>query len=77
MQKIQKTISLDQKTAIIAGRMNNFSGWVRHKLLTHALNEAKESAHIAPEIGRIHGDSLDKCNPKHRDGRCTVCWGPQ
>ena len=35
--KVQRTISLDERTAKIAGSMNNFSEWVRARLL--ALDE--------------------------------------
>ena len=31
--KVQKTISLDQRTAEIAGSLNNLSQWVRARLL--------------------------------------------
>ena len=31
--KVQKMVSLDQKTARIASQMTNFSGWIRRMLL--------------------------------------------
>ena len=31
--KVQKMVSLDQKTARIAAQMTNFSGWIRRMLL--------------------------------------------
>jgi len=31
--KVQKMVSLDQRTAKIASRMTNFSGWIRRMLL--------------------------------------------
>ncbi len=77
MRKIPKTITLDEQTAIIAERIGNFSGWVRQKLRTHAMVQAREAAHVAPETGRVHGEDKNKCNPKHKSGKCAVCWGDQ
>ena len=76
-----KTISLDDKTALIASRMTNFSAWVRYKLLEFAQqgHPAEEgdvnTDHYAPSSGRVWGPMKDKCNPKHRKGVCPVCWG--
>jgi hypothetical protein len=75
----QKTISLDEKTAIIAGRMHNFSQWVRLKLIEHArfaedpLGGAV-STHIAPESARIWGPNKTQCNPRHKKGVCSNCY---
>lgn len=77
MRKIPKTITLDEQTAIIAERIGNFSGWVRQKLRTHAMVQAREAAHVAPETGRVHGDDKNKCNPRHKSGKCAVCWGDE
>jgi hypothetical protein len=77
MRKIPKTITLDEQTAIIAERIGNFSGWVRQKLRTHAMIEARDAAHVAPEQGRVHGETKDKCNPRHKSGKCAVCWGSE
>ncbi len=74
MRKRPKTITLDEQTALLAERMPNFSGWVRNKLRMHAVDLVKESAHVAPEEARKWGETKDKCNPNHRDGRCGVCW---
>lgn len=79
--KAHKTISLDAKTAIIAGRIPNFSAWVRRKLLEHARSAQYEGGgpvelqHIAPPSARVWGDNNDKCNPKHRNGLCDLCYG--
>jgi len=75
-----RTISLDEKTAIIAGRMPNFSMWVRQKLLEHAMSGEQQGYiprvdHIAPESARVWGPTKDRCNPKHRKGLCQVCYG--
>jgi hypothetical protein len=76
-----KTISLDDRTALIAERMTNFSGWVRFQLIEFARNghPAEEgdvnTEHYAPQSGRVWGDLNDKCNPKHRKGLCPVCYG--
>ena len=77
MRKIPKTITLDEQTAIIAENIGNFSGWVRQKLRTQAMVDAKEAAHVAPEQGRIHGEEKNKCNPRHKSGKCSVCWGDE
>ena len=73
----QKTISLDEKTAIIAGRMPNFSGWVRHQLLKHAMSATLDhpsQVHVAPESARMWGEGNNKCNPRHKDGLCPSCY---
>lgn len=75
-----KTISLDEKTAIIAGRIPNFSQWVRHKLLEHARESFQEvltvkDDHIAPLTARVWGPNKDRCNPKHKRGMCHRCYG--
>ena len=79
---VNKTISLDEQTAIIADRMDNFSGWVRLQLRNHARNAVSKEAnhmltHRAPESERIWGASGDKCNPKHKKGLCMACWGEE
>jgi hypothetical protein len=77
-----KTISLDEDTAMIADRLPNFSRFVRQCLLKHAANatitvETLDERHVAPESARIWGETKDKCNPRHRKGRCAICWGGQ
>jgi len=71
-----KTISLDERSSIIAARIPNFSAWVRQKLLEHARGavSGKQIAHIAPESARIWGENKDKCNPRHRSGVCASCY---
>lgn len=79
-----KTISLDDKTALIAARIPNFSGWVRRQLIEYArsgVNTRFETdmrndilAHIAPEGARVWGPYKDACNPKHKDGLCPICY---
>ena len=75
-----KTITLDEKTALLASRMPNFSAWVRQKLIDHARSAELQTmgmavTHIAPETARVWGDNKDKCNPKHKKGMCATCWG--
>lgn len=79
-----RTISLDEKTAIIARRIPNFSQWVRRKLIEHAREAyipvgedgvTDEPGHIAPLTARIWGPNKDKCNPRHRQGLCETCYG--
>jgi len=75
-----KTITIDEKTALIASRIPNFSAWVRMKLYEHARSASLEhpsQVHIAPESGRIWGENEDKCNPKHKKGVCKACWGEE
>lgn len=77
----QKTISLDEKTAIIAGRMPNFSAWVRNQLIQHARTAEypkeiiDDGYHVAPSSARVWGEHSNKCNPKHKNGMCDECWG--
>ena len=75
----QKTISLDEKTAIIAGRIPNFSAWVRFHLMRHALeaydlDERDAIPHIAPESARVWGPNNDLCNPRNVNGICLSCY---
>ena len=77
-----KTISLDEDTARIADRLPNFSRFVRQCLLKHAAGatsrlEGTHGAHMAPESARIWGETKDKCNPRHKKGRCPICWGDE
>ena len=78
-----KTISLDEDTAKIADRMPNFSRFVRQCLLRHAAQGVNQSRgqydgrHKAPEEARIWGETKDKCNPRHKNGRCALCWGEE
>ena len=74
---VNKTISLDAQTALIAERMPNFSGFVRDQLLKHARTTKKKGPvfHQSPPTGRIWGPNKDKCNPKHKNGSCDICWG--
>lgn len=76
---VNKTISLDAQTAIIAERMPNFSGFVRNALLKYARTEKKKGpkTHTAPLSARVWGDEKDKCNPKHKNGCCDICWGDE
>jgi hypothetical protein len=56
----------------------NRSRWVQTAILkAMQRNIGREAAHVAPESGRVHGEHGDKCNPKHRSGRCTICWGEE
>jgi hypothetical protein len=81
--KHQKTISLDEETAMIAARLPNFSRFVRQCLQKHAAQATnptmprEQFAHIAPDSARIWGETKDKCNPLHKKGRCPVCWGSE
>tara|TARA_Y100001937_G_scaffold35018_1_gene50254 strand:+ start:328 stop:573 length:246 start_codon:yes stop_codon:yes gene_type:complete len=75
-----KTISLDEDTAKIADRLPNFSRFVRQCLLKHAAaastsGKRGQQIHVAPESARIWGETKDKCNPRHKKGRCPICWG--
>ncbi len=73
-----KTITLDEKTEMIAKRIPNFSGWVRMQLYRYvreADSDALGSPHIAPAPARIWGEQNNKCNPKHAKGICKQCWG--
>lgn len=78
-----RTISLDEKSAIIASRMPNFSAWVRRELLNYARNAdsehnmSMEGAHVAPPEARIWGPLKDLCNPRHKKGMCKTCWGDE
>lgn len=74
-----RTISLDEDTAKIAERLPNFSRFVRQCLIKHASDATSPagSPHIAPVDARIWGETKDKCNPLHKNGRCPVCWGSQ
>lgn len=56
----------------------NRSRWVQTAILkAMQRNIGAEAAHVAPESGRVHGDQGNKCNPNHKAGRCTICWGDQ
>ena len=79
----QKTISLDETTAIIAGRMENFSGWVRSQLRAWARSadgglgnntSGRLIVHKAPPQARVWGELKDKCNPRHKAGVCKECY---
>jgi len=77
-----KTISLDEDTAKIADRLPNFSRFVRQCLIKHAATASLSPAlahkdHIAPLEARIWGETKDKCNPRHKNGRCALCWGEE
>ena len=74
---VNKTISLDAQTALIAERMPNFSQFVRNSLIKHARIEKKKGhiGHIAAPNARVWGEKKDKCNPKHKNGSCVECWG--
>lgn len=79
-----KTIHLDERTAMIASRMPNFSAWVRRQLVEFARDahigvpeweKDRAKPHIAPESARVWGPNKDQCNPKHRKGLCEICYG--
>lgn len=74
---VNKTISLDERTAMIADRIPNFSHFVRQKLIEHARDSTIPAnyKHIQPESGRVWGENKDLCNPKHYKGKCKACWG--
>jgi len=74
-----KTISLDEDTAKIAERLPNFSRFVRQCLVRYASDATSPagSPHIAPVGARIWGETKDKCNPLHKNGRCPHCWGSE
>jgi len=74
---VNKTISLDAQTALIAERMPNFSGFVRDQLLKYARTTRKqiEVHHTVAPKARVWGPNKDKCNPKHKNGSCVLCWG--
>jgi len=81
-----KTISLDEDTAKIADRLPNFSRFVRQCLLKHAREatnleswpkSGQKIRHVAPDEARIWGETKDKCNPLHKNGRCALCWGEE
>tara|TARA_R110002096_G_scaffold212677_1_gene400143 strand:+ start:332 stop:589 length:258 start_codon:yes stop_codon:yes gene_type:complete len=76
---VNKTISLDAQTALIADRMPNFSQFVRNALLKHARTASipAGTVHVAPETARVWGETQDKCNPKHKSGACMLCWGDE
>ena len=81
-----KTISLDEDTAQIADRMPNYSRFVRQSLIRYAATATELASwpkpgekvrHIAPIEARIWGETKDKCNPMHKNGRCPICWGDE
>jgi hypothetical protein len=56
----------------------NRSRWVQTAILrAMSTSLGAEAKHTSPESGRIHGNMGDKCNPKHRNGKCQVCWGDE
>jgi len=56
----------------------NRSRWVQKAILkAMQRNIGREAAHVAPESGRVNGEQGDKCNPKHKGGRCQICWGEE
>jgi len=74
---VNKTISLDAQTAMIAERLPNFSQFVRNSLIKHARMEKKKAGlgHQAIPEARVWGPNEDKCNPNLLKGRCVLCWG--
>lgn len=76
---MNKTISLDEETALIADKLPNFSRFVRQSLLNlaGATEKGRDAVHYAPPEARIWGPTNDKCNPKHRKGECPTCWGSE
>ena len=56
----------------------NRSRWVQTAVLKAMQRSiGREASHVAPESGRVHGEHGDKCNPRHRSGKCTICWGDE
>lgn len=56
----------------------NRSRWVQTAILKAMSRQiGREAQHTAPESGRVHGEHGNKCNPKHRSGKCTICWGDE
>ena len=56
----------------------NRSRWVQTAILKAMQRQiGVEAKHVAPESGRKHGENGDKCNPRHKGGRCTICWGDE
>jgi len=76
---VNKTISLDAQTALIAERLPNFSQFVRQSLIKHARMEKKKQGlvHYAQPQARVWGPNNDKCNPNIVKGRCLICWGDE
>ncbi len=74
---VNKTISLDAQTALIAERLPNFSQFVRESLIRHARMDEIYAGldHIAPETARVWGELKTQCNPNHKKGLCLICWG--
>ena len=75
-----RTISLDDDTAQIADKLPNFSRFVRQCLIKHAAHaeifeKGTDIPHKAPASARVWGETKDKCNPRHKNGRCVACWG--
>jgi len=76
---ITKTITIDEKTALIASKIPNFSRWVRQQLLKHGRAE-KDVKHTVPAHMRhtkTLEDNILRCNPKHKNGMCQICWGDE
>jgi len=76
---VNKTISLDAQTALIAERLPNFSQFVRNSLRKHAKMEKKKEGlvHYAAKEARVWGPESDKCNPNIVKGRCLLCWSDE
>ena len=78
------TVSLTQQAAEYLDFLSekqtggNRSRWVQTAVLkAMQRNIGIEAEHVAPARGRIHGEQGDKCNPNHRSGKCTICWGDE
>ena len=56
--KVQKMVSLDQETARIAGRMNNFSRFVRIALSAHANGEGIDEVQRRQRVWKRVSDGL-------------------
>ena len=56
----------------------NRSRWVQTAILKAMQRQiGREASHVAPPSGRVHGELGNKCNPKHRSGKCEICWGDE
>jgi len=69
MARIIKSVSLDPRTALIAGQIGNFSAFVRDALYQYEEHYAQVVRHTADEEHR-HGGL---CNAMSRP-YCRTCW---
>ena len=78
------TVSLTTQAAdyldFLAGKQTkgNRSRWVEKAILRGMAGDiVQEEKHVCAEAWRKHGENGDKCNPNHRNGKCTICWGEE